>query len=150
MTFADADPVTARQVVIATGVLPYPVMPAELSGLPAELVSHTSDHHRLDHFAGRRVAVIGRGQSATETAALLHEGGAHVQVVVRAPGIYWIEPNPAQLSGLGHVRRPSIRLCEGWHCAFWNSPTAFRAAARGDADPAGPARFWAGPPRRGG
>jgi cation diffusion facilitator CzcD-associated flavoprotein CzcO len=126
VTFADADPVTARQVVIATGVLPYPVMPAELSGLPAELVSHTSDHHRLDHFAGRRVAVIGRGQSATETAALLHEGGAHVQVVVRAPGIYWIEPNPAQLSALGHVRRPSIRLCEGWHCAFWNSPTAFR------------------------
>ena len=72
------------------------------------------------------MAVIGRGQSATETAALLHEGGAHVQVVVRAPGIYWIEPNPAQLSRLGHVRRPSIRLCEGWHCAFWNSPTAFR------------------------
>ncbi len=51
------------------------------------------------------MAVIGRGQYDTETAALLHEGGAHVQVVVRAPGIYWIERNAAQLSGLGHVRR---------------------------------------------
>ena len=53
------------QVVLATGVLPYAHIPAELSGLPSDLVTHTSDHHDLDRFHGRRVAVVGAGQSAT-------------------------------------------------------------------------------------
>ena len=61
VAFADAEPVTARQVVVATGVLPYFHIPAELSGLPPELVSHTADHHQFDRFQGRRVAVVGAG-----------------------------------------------------------------------------------------
>jgi FAD-dependent urate hydroxylase len=126
VTFADAEPVTARRVVVATGVLPFATMPAELSGLPADLVSHTADHHDLGRFAGRRVAVLGGGQSALETAALLHEAGADVQVIMRRPAISWLDPNPERISGLGHVRRPVNKLCEGWHCAFWNSPAAFR------------------------
>ena len=43
VAFDDADPVTARKVVVATGVLPYAHIPAELSGLPPDLVMHTSD-----------------------------------------------------------------------------------------------------------
>jgi len=125
VAFADADPVTARRVVVATGVRPYVTIPAELSGLPADLVSHTSDHHQLDRFAGTRVAVVGGGQSALETAALLHEAGAHVEVIARRP-VFWLEPNPERISRLGHIRRPVNKLCEGWHCAFWNSPAAFR------------------------
>jgi Pyridine nucleotide-disulphide oxidoreductase len=124
--FQDAEPVTARKVVIATGVLPYARIPAELSGLPSDLVTHTSEHHDVDRFRGRRVAVVGAGQSALETAALLHEAGADVTIIARIPGIAWIQPNPARLSRLGHIRRPVTKLCEGWHCAFWNSPTAFR------------------------
>jgi FAD-dependent urate hydroxylase len=126
VTFADADPVTAGQVVIATGVLPYAVIPDELSGLPSGLVSHTCDHHRLDGFAGRRVAVAGGGQSALETAALLHEAGAQVQVVARRASIFWLDPNPARISRIGHVKRPVNKLCEGWHCTYWNSPFLFR------------------------
>jgi thioredoxin reductase len=126
VAFSDADPVTARKVVIATGVLPYANIPAELSGLPAGLVTHTSEHHDLTRFRGRRVAVVGAGQSALETAALLHEAGADVTIIARIPAIAWIEPNPPTLSRLGHIRRPVVKLCEGWHCAFWNSPTAFR------------------------
>jgi FAD-dependent urate hydroxylase len=124
--FADAEPLTARKVVVATGVLPYAMIPGELSELPAELLSHTSDLHRLGRFQGRRVAVVGGGQSALETAALLHEAGAQTQVVVRRPAVSWLTPNPERLSALGHVRRPVNKLCEGWHCAFWNSPAAFR------------------------
>jgi hypothetical protein len=124
--FADAEPVTVRQVVIATGVLPYAHVPAELSALPSDLVTHTADHHHLDRFHGHRVAVIGAGQSALETAALLHEAGADVRVIARCPKISWNDPNPAHLSRLGRIRRPVTQLCEGWHCAFWNSPTAFR------------------------
>jgi hypothetical protein len=126
VTFADADPVTARQVVVATGVLPYAVLPPELDGLPSELVSHTRDHHLLSAFAGRRVAVVGGGQSALETAALLHEAGAQVQVVMRRAAPTWLEPNPEHIRGLGHVKRPCNKLCEGWHCTFWNSPFLFR------------------------
>jgi thioredoxin reductase len=126
VALAGAGPLTVRQVVIATGVLPYAVTPGELSGLPADLVSHTADQHDLSRFRGRRVAVVGGGQSALETSALLHEAGAKVQVVMRRPAVNWLTPNPERVSRLGTLRRPVNKLCEGWHCAFWNSPAAFR------------------------
>jgi cation diffusion facilitator CzcD-associated flavoprotein CzcO len=124
--FADADPITVRQVVVATGVLPYFRVPAELAALPADLLSHTRDIHRLEPFRGRRVAVIGAGQSALETAALLHEAGADTRLVVRRPALTWVDPNPETLSRLDRVRRPVNKLCEGWRCAVWFSPAAFR------------------------
>jgi hypothetical protein len=126
VSFADADPVTVRQVVVATGVLPFYRIPAELSALPADLLSHTKDIHRLEPFRGRRVAVIGAGQSALETAALLHEAGADTRLVVRGPALNWADPNPETLSGLGRLVRPANKLCEGWRCAVWFSPGAFR------------------------
>jgi thioredoxin reductase len=126
VAFQDAEAVTARKVVIATGVLPYAHIPPELSGLPSDLVTHASEHHHLDRFQGRRVAVVGAGQSALEISALLHEAGADVTIVARIPQINWIEPNPPTLSRLGRIRRPVTKLCEGWHCAFWNTPSAFR------------------------
>jgi FAD-dependent urate hydroxylase len=124
--FDDGQPLVARQVVVATGVLPHRQLPAELAGLPSDLVTHTSDHHDLASFRGRRVAVIGAGQSALETAALLHEEGADVRLIARAPKLYFVYPNPGHVSLVGHIRRPVTRLCEGWGCAFWNTPAAFR------------------------
>jgi len=126
VAFADAEPVTARQVVIATGVRPYAHIPGELSGLPSDLVTHAIDHHHLDRFQGRRVAVVGAGQSALETAALLHEQGTDVRVIARTPKLSWNEPNPAELGPFGQLKRPVTQLCEGWHCAFWYRPAAFR------------------------
>jgi FAD-dependent urate hydroxylase len=126
VAFADADPVTVRQVVVATGVLPHFHIPAELSGLPAELVSHTADHHRLDRFRGHRVAVVGSGQSALETAALLHEAGSDVQLVVRCPAAPVWHPKPLPLTPARRARLPITKLCEGWKCVLWNSPAAFR------------------------
>jgi hypothetical protein len=75
--------------------------------------------------------VIGAGQSSLETAALLHEAGASVQVIVREPEVAWNHPNPAALSRLDLVRRPVTQLCEGWRCAFWNTPAAFRMLPEG-------------------
>ena len=126
VAFADADSITVRQVVVAAGVLPHAHIPAELSGLPAELLSHTADHHRLDAFKGRRVAVVGSGQSALETAALLHEAGSEVQLVVRCPDAPVWHPRPLPLTPLMRVRLPVTKLCEGWKCVLWNSPDAFR------------------------
>jgi cation diffusion facilitator CzcD-associated flavoprotein CzcO len=36
------------------------------------------------------VLVVGAGQSALESAALIHEAGAQVEVIVRAPSIHWL------------------------------------------------------------
>lgn len=130
VALAGAPPRAARRVVVATGTLPYSVVPAELGDAPVDLVSHSTDLHCLDRFKRCRVAVIGGGQSATETAALLHEAGALPVLVVRRPAITWLEPNPAQLGRLGRLRRPATKLCEGWHCAFWASPAAFRRLPR--------------------
>jgi FAD-dependent urate hydroxylase len=124
VAFADAEPVAARSVVIATGVLPHCYIPDELAGLPAELVSHTADYHRFDQFRGRRVAVVGAGSSALEAAALLHEAGAEAQLVVRCPDSPMWGTRAKPLTPL--VRLRNNKLCEGWKCPLWNSPTAFR------------------------
>jgi len=129
-SFAGGESVAARQVVIATGVRPYRNIPPELSGLPADLLSHTIDHSRLDKFSGRQVVVLGAGQSALETSALLHEQGASVRIIARVPALAWNGRNPDELSGLGHLRRPASRLCEGWRCVFWDTPRAFRLLPR--------------------
>jgi hypothetical protein len=126
VSFAAAAPVTARQVIVATGVLPYAQIPAPLAGLPGDLVTHTSEHHLLDKFTGRKVAVIGSGQSALETAALLHEIGAQVQVIARKDRFQWPERNPDHLGAIGKLRRPVTKLCEGWQCVAWSTPAIYR------------------------
>ena len=124
--FAEDTPVFARQVIIATGLLPYAHIPSELSALPSDLMTHSSAHHRLDQFRGRRVAVIGSGQSALQTAALLHEAGADAQVIARRQQLIW-GTQIAQESGLlGRIKRPPVKLCEGWACVAYGSPDIFR------------------------
>jgi len=124
--FAEEVPAFVRQVIVATGVLPYANLPNELSGLPSDLVTHSSVHDRLDQFRGRRVAVIGAGQSALQTAALLHEAGAEVQVIARRQQLIWEERIADELRLLDYVKKPPTTLCEGWGCAFYVSPDAFR------------------------
>jgi len=126
VAFAQSASATFRHVVVATGVLPYRNMPTEVEGLPADLVSHTADHSDLEKFRGRKLAMVGGGQSALETAALLHEAGADVTIVMRRPAISWLQPNPETLTKIGQIRWPVNKLCEGWHCMLWNSPAAFR------------------------
>jgi FAD-dependent urate hydroxylase len=125
VSFEEAESLLARFVVVATGVRPYAHIPGELRGLPSDVVSHTIDHSKLSAFKGRRVAVVGIGQSATETAAILHEEGAEVQMIGRQERINFLDPNPAKLGPFGQVRRPVNKLCEGWHCTFWNTPALY-------------------------
>jgi thioredoxin reductase len=126
VAFADAESVAVKNVVVATGVLPHVYIPAGLSGLPTGLVSHTSEHNRFDHFRGRRVAVVGSGSSALETAALLHEAGCEVQLVARTSPIWGTRAVP--LNPLTRLREN--KLCEGWKCPLWNSPDLFRMLPR--------------------
>jgi hypothetical protein len=90
LSMTDGSSVAARRVVVAAGIAPFVHMPAAADGLPPDLVSHASDHRDLGALAGRSVLVVGLGQSALESAALLHEGGAQVEVVARRRQINWL------------------------------------------------------------
>jgi pyridine nucleotide-disulfide oxidoreductase len=81
--------VHARRVVVATGLANQEFRPAAFAFVPRALASHSSDHADFAGLRGKRVAVIGRGQSATESAVLLHEAGAEVHLICRGP-IHWL------------------------------------------------------------
>jgi NADPH-dependent 2,4-dienoyl-CoA reductase/sulfur reductase-like enzyme len=90
LTLSDGEHVRARRVVIAAGIAPFAWRPTEFADLGPDLVSHSAEHRVFDRFAGQRVVVIGGGQSALESAALLHEAGASVEVLVRARSIHFL------------------------------------------------------------
>jgi len=90
LDFDAGEPLGARRVVVAAGIARFPYRPPVADGLPRTLVSHTADHSDLSGWDSSRVLVVGGGQSALESAALLHEGGADVQVAVRSPRVHWL------------------------------------------------------------
>jgi FAD-dependent urate hydroxylase len=90
LLMADGEELRARRVVVAAGIAPFAHRPAVAEGLPPGLASHTSDHRDLGKFRGARVLVIGGGQSALESAALLTESGAQAEVVARADHLNWL------------------------------------------------------------
>ena len=124
---ANGEHFKAASVVVATGIIPFAFVPPELSGFPSDLVSHTSEHADLAGFRGKDVLVVGGGSSALETAALLLEHGAAVKLVTRSDGVSWPVPNPENPNRLQRLRRPVVRLCEGWTCwGFDRLPDVFR------------------------
>ena len=89
----DGKSVFAKRVLMATGLLGHEHRPAQFDGLPRALVSHSCEHTDSDCFRGRRVAVIGAGQSACESAALLHEAGANVEIICQGRLIWNGDPD---------------------------------------------------------
>ena len=81
----DGVEVGAARVVVATGLARQDRRPDVFADVPGALVSHSSEHSRLDIFRARRIAVVGRGQSAIESAVLLAETGAEVTLLARGP-----------------------------------------------------------------
>jgi len=126
LTLEDGETWKARRVIIAAGIVPFAWTPPEFRHLPCSLATHACTHCDLSRFAGKKVAVIGAGQSALESAALLNEAGAEVEVLVRAPFVRWLwrqkwfhtfrpvarllyAPPDVGQAGLSHiVARPSL------------------------------------------
>jgi thioredoxin reductase len=75
---------------VACGIADFVHRPCSCDDLPADLVTHSGEHRDLARFAGQQVLVVGGGQSALESAALLHENGAQTEVLVRAGHINWL------------------------------------------------------------
>ena len=114
VTLEDGREVESRAVVMAIGLRYYAHRPEPYARLPAGLVSHSSDHRDFSRFKGRDVVVIGRGQSAIEFAALLHEAGAAVQVVSRRR-IVWLAPDRMNVrTPLERILTPKATIAPGW------------------------------------
>ena len=116
----DGEEFTASAVVVASGLTGLAQVPQNLTHLVPEgpaadaLLSHTSQHSDLSVFAGQRVAVIGGGQSALESAALMQESGARVDVLVREDRVIFGERPELTRSALQHVLAPPSPLGASW------------------------------------
>jgi cation diffusion facilitator CzcD-associated flavoprotein CzcO len=89
LELGDGDTFAADRVVIATGLANQEYRPTAFRDLPAACVTHTCEHADFAAFRGKRVAVVGRGQSACESSALLAEAGAEVELVSRG-AVRWL------------------------------------------------------------
>lgn len=104
LTLNDNEQFDSRRVVIAAGIGPFARWPRQFEGLPRELVTHVADQRDVRRFKNKRVVIIGAGQSALESAALIHEAGGDVEVVVRAPNVHWLGWR-ARLQKLGPIAK---------------------------------------------
>jgi FAD-dependent urate hydroxylase len=138
---ADGGSMCADVVVVAAGVLPFPRLPSVFASLDPAIVSHTSQHGDLRALAGRRVGVIGAGQSALESAVLLSAYGAEVEVLARSSAIRWLGEGGSHGAVARMLRKRLPRplpptdvggVSTGWIAAV---PDVFRRAP-------GPVREW--------
>jgi FAD-dependent urate hydroxylase len=114
LVLEDGRAILASAVVMAIGLAYYAYRPPEYDHMPAELVTHSLAYNDFSHFAGKRVMVIGTGQSAVEYAALLHEVGASVHLLARHP-IFWLAPdNDDPRRFLDQLRAPTAGIAPGW------------------------------------
>jgi len=128
LTLATGERCRARRVVVAAGVEHFAAMPGELIGLPADICTHASAHVDLSVLRGKKVVVLGAGQSALETAALLHEQGTEVQIVMRKDEPAW---NGAPLAPdrplPQRLKEPEAGLGSGWSTWFYSRhPQVYR------------------------
>jgi FAD-dependent urate hydroxylase len=128
LALANGDTATARKLVVAVGVEHFAVVPDQLAALPTSVCTHSSAHTDLAAFSGRSVIVLGAGQSALESAALLHEHGADVRLVARRTKLAWNgQPLPLDRPFLQRLREPEAGLGSGWSTWFYSRhPDLFR------------------------
>jgi cation diffusion facilitator CzcD-associated flavoprotein CzcO/predicted ATP-grasp superfamily ATP-dependent carboligase len=132
LTLGGGETVRASNVVVATGMSHFANLPDVLRGLPPELVTHSYDYRDPALSRGLDVAVLGAGQSALESAALMHEQGANVRVIARAHKLAWnSRPGGPGRPLRERWRYPESGLGEGRSQRLYaNHPLAFHFAPR--------------------
>ncbi|GGX86096.1 NAD(P)-binding domain-containing protein [Streptomyces anandii] len=145
----DEEVLGTRTVALAVGVTPFVEVPPPLRALQPALVSHSSHHGDLGRFRDKAVTVIGGGQAALETAALLTEQGTKVKVLVRADRLRWNDvPPPWRRPWWQAARSPHSGLGSGWRNWFYaECPGLFRRLPESTRDHVaatalGPAGAW--------
>jgi cation diffusion facilitator CzcD-associated flavoprotein CzcO len=118
----DGEAVKAGSVVVSSGYRQSARIPEELAGLPPDAVSHSSVHRSFEPFRGKDVIVVGAGQSALESAALLKETGASPVLLARRHHLEW-NPRPVlRRSPYQALRYPRTGLGVGLRYAFYEHP----------------------------
>ncbi|HEU4975476.1 MAG TPA: NAD(P)-binding domain-containing protein [Baekduia sp.] len=134
LVLEDGAEVTAARVVIACGIEDMEWLPERFAGLPSEIVSHTGRHPEPAAFAGQEVAVVGGGQSALGSAALMHEQGATVEVFVRTPDVFWLRPREKapinKMGRLGPILYAPTDVGPLWYSRLLATPDLFRRLPR--------------------
>lgn len=132
----DGERLKARRVAVACGIAAFEHMPSGFDHLPPGLASHTGHHDDLAIFAGKRVAVVGAGQSAVESAVLMHERGAKVELVARATEIVWLRSwSPIHFMGrLGRIVYAPTDVGPLWYSRLVATPALFTRLPRDTQD----------------
>jgi hypothetical protein len=102
--------IRAERVVVATGISHIGHVPSELAGLDAAVCTHSSAHHDLTKFKGKKVVVVGGGASAIDIAALLHAAGASTDLVSRHPVSFSEPPGEKPRPLWQRLRHPHFGL----------------------------------------
>jgi cation diffusion facilitator CzcD-associated flavoprotein CzcO len=108
VTVGDGTALRARAAVVATGHDWYPRLPEYPGGFDGEVL-HAHDYRTPEPFAGRRVLVVGAGQSAAEIAVELSGHAARTCLAIRSP----VHVVPRRLGGAPYDTRdtwPANRL----------------------------------------
>jgi cation diffusion facilitator CzcD-associated flavoprotein CzcO len=138
LTLETGEQLTARTVVLAVGITSFAYTPPMLAQLPKPFLSHSYEHRECDGFAGKEVAIVGRGASAVDLAWQLHEKGASVRIISRSSEIEFNKvPDAYEESLIGRLHRPASGIGRGWRsyfCAqapllFYRLPEALRLRA---------------------
>jgi thioredoxin reductase len=115
LTLDDGSDVTARRVVVASGISHLAYTPPQLAQVGEPFVTHSSLHSDLSGMAGKEVIVVGAGASALDCAVLLCEAGASVKLVARAPVIRFHNPPSGRQRSLWEkIHTPRSGLGPGW------------------------------------
>ncbi|XVV17184.1 flavin-containing monooxygenase [Actinoplanes sp. CA-131856] len=105
LQLADGSEQTTRTLIVATGYLHTPVVP-QWPGLPSwtGTLIHSAAYRNAEPFRGKKVLVVGPGNSGAEIATDLAEGGAaSVSLAIRTPPHIVRRATagwPAQMNGL--------------------------------------------------
>jgi thioredoxin reductase len=118
-TLDNGEVIHTAKVVMAVGINLFGYVPPMLASLPEKVVSHSADYSDLDQFKGQEVLVVGAGASALDTAALLHQAGAKVQVVARRSVIRFHDPPSKKAPSLfARLCKPVTGIGSGWKIFF--------------------------------
>jgi cation diffusion facilitator CzcD-associated flavoprotein CzcO len=149
LTLADGSELGAKQVVLATGYMAFRRMPTELSDVTSPHIVHSALMAEPSTYRGQDVIVVGRGQSALQWAALLHEAGARVRVLTRGSKLKWNGGPKPDRSWIDGIRKPYSGLGAGWKdLAISELPQVYRALFPADkrhryvSDSFGPSGAW--------
>jgi thioredoxin reductase len=114
LTLDNGDQFTSAKVILAVGIDYFRYTPAVLTALHPQHYSHSSQHHELSHFAGKKVAIIGSGSSAIDMAVLLNEVGASPTLLARRKTLNFNQKE-GRIRGLwSRIIAPMSGLGPGW------------------------------------